>query len=93
MRAAAHARARVRGLTARAVCSVRVLATTDVAARGVDLPHVNAVVNLDLPLTPDTYLHRVGRAGRFGSLISAQRAAAAALPRRAAPSRRRADCP
>jgi superfamily II DNA/RNA helicase len=36
-------------------------------ARGVDLERVNLVVNLDLPLEAATYMHRVGRTGRFGS--------------------------
>ena len=35
-------------------------------ARGIDADHVNLVVNLDLPHDHETYLHRIGRAGRFG---------------------------
>ena len=50
----------------------RVLITTNVTARGIDIPSVNLVVNYSLPLGQDgrvdfeTYLHRVGRTGRFG---------------------------
>ena len=35
-------------------------------ARGIDAEHVNLVVNLDVPTDHETYLHRIGRAGRFG---------------------------
>jgi len=45
----------------------RILVTTDLAARGLDIERVNIVFNYDFPLEPDTYLHRVGRAGRFGN--------------------------
>ncbi|KAL4159717.1 hypothetical protein PRNP1_000290 [Phytophthora ramorum] len=48
----------------------RVLVTTDLTARGIDVDNVNFVVNLDLPRDPATYLHRVGRTGRFGGKIS-----------------------
>jgi ATP-dependent RNA helicase RhlE len=41
-----------------------VLITTDVAARGIDIPGVHAVVNYDLPEVPENYVHRVGRTGR-----------------------------
>lgn len=44
----------------------RVLVSTDLTARGIDVDRVNFVVNLDLPRDPATYLHRVGRSGRFG---------------------------
>ncbi|GLE05952.1 hypothetical protein PINS_up015163 [Pythium insidiosum] len=49
---------------------VRVLVSTDLTARGIDVVRVNFVVNLDLPRDPATYLHRVGRTGRFGGKIS-----------------------
>ncbi|EFJ49377.1 hypothetical protein VOLCADRAFT_38357, partial [Volvox carteri f. nagariensis] len=45
----------------------QVMVSTDVMARGVDLERVNLVVNLDLPHDAATYMHRVGRTGRFGS--------------------------
>lgn len=43
---------------------LKVLITTDVAARGIDIKGVHAVVNYDLPEQPDNYVHRVGRTGR-----------------------------
>ena len=46
---------------------LRVVVATDVAARGVDLDRVNLVVNFDLPAVHATLMHRVGRAGRFGT--------------------------
>lgn len=42
----------------------RVLVSTNVAARGIDIPNVDLVVNYDLPATPKEYIHRCGRAGR-----------------------------
>ncbi|XP_054733962.1 probable ATP-dependent RNA helicase DDX20 [Anastrepha obliqua] len=45
----------------------RVIITTDLMSRGVDSEHVNLVINLELPTDMVTYLHRIGRAGRFGS--------------------------
>lgn len=47
--------------------SMRTLVATDVFARGVDSPHTNLIVNLDPPKDHVDYLHRIGRAGRFGS--------------------------
>lgn len=46
---------------------VRVLVTTDITARGIDAYNVNLIINLDIPYDHSTYLHRMGRAGRFGS--------------------------
>ena len=43
-----------------------VLVATDVAARGLDIEHVSHVVNFDVPSSPDTYVHRIGRTGRAG---------------------------
>ncbi|XP_017081290.1 probable ATP-dependent RNA helicase DDX20 [Drosophila eugracilis] len=47
--------------------TMRILVATDLMARGVDSPHANLVINLDPPQDHVTYLHRIGRAGRFGS--------------------------
>ncbi|KAG0351614.1 Suppressor of the cold-sensitive snRNP biogenesis mutant brr1-1 [Podila minutissima] len=45
----------------------RIAVSTDVFSRGMDVSRVNVVINYDFPLDADTYLHRVGRAGRFGT--------------------------
>lgn len=45
----------------------RILMTTDLTARGIDVENINMVVNLDIPVDAATYLHRIGRAGRYGS--------------------------
>jgi len=45
----------------------RIMVATDVFGRGIDIERVNIVINYDMPDGPDTYLHRVGRAGRFGT--------------------------
>lgn len=44
----------------------RVLITTDVWARGIDVQQVSVVFNFDLPMNRENYLHRIGRSGRFG---------------------------
>jgi len=46
--------------------SSRVLITTDLLARGIDVQQVSLVINYDLPTNPENYLHRIGRSGRFG---------------------------
>lgn len=43
-----------------------VLVATDVAARGLDIDHLSHVINMDLPQSPDTFVHRIGRTGRAG---------------------------
>ena len=46
--------------------SCTVLVASDVAARGLDIEDLGAVVNYDVPNDPDTYVHRIGRTGRAG---------------------------
>jgi translation initiation factor 4A len=43
----------------------RLLLTTDLLSRGIDIPLVNMVINYDLPANKETYIHRIGRCGRF----------------------------
>lgn len=45
----------------------RILVSTNLFGRGVDIERVNIVINFDMPSDPNEYLHRVGRAGRFGT--------------------------
>jgi len=45
----------------------RIMVATDLFGRGIDIERVNVVINYDMPENPDTYLHRVARAGRFGT--------------------------
>jgi translation initiation factor 4A len=44
----------------------RLLISSNLTARGVDIQQVNAVINFDIPKSPETYLHRIGRSGRWG---------------------------
>jgi len=46
----------------------RCLVSSDLFTRGIDIPSINVVINFDFPSTAETYLHRVGRSGRFGHL-------------------------
>ena len=46
---------------------VKVLVATDVAARGIDVDGVTHVINFDLPMEPENYVHRIGRTGRAGA--------------------------
>lgn len=46
--------------------SSRVLITTDLLARGIDVQQVSLVINYDLPNNRENYIHRIGRGGRFG---------------------------
>jgi ATP-dependent RNA helicase RhlE len=50
---------------------VNILIATDVAARGIDINELDAVINFDLPNVPETYVHRIGRTGRAGHTGSA----------------------
>jgi len=44
----------------------RILVTTDLLSRGIDVQQVSMVINYDLPREKETYIHRIGRSGRFG---------------------------
>jgi len=46
--------------------SSRVLITTDLLARGIDVQQVSLVINYDMPPNRENHLHRIGRSGRFG---------------------------
>ena len=48
--------------------ATRHLVSSDLFTRGIDIPTVNVVINFDFPKTSETYLHRIGRSGRFGHL-------------------------
>ena len=45
---------------------VRILLATDIIARGIDVQQVSTVINFDLPLKKEIYIHRIGRSGRYG---------------------------
>ncbi len=59
--------ARARALEGFKEGTVRVLVATDIAARGLDIDKLPHVVNFDLPLVAEDYLHRIGRTGRAGN--------------------------
>lgn len=59
--------ARQRSLDAFKNDEIAVLVATDVAARGIDIDAVSHVVNYDLPIEPEAYVHRIGRTGRAGA--------------------------
>ena len=59
--------ARTRALTKFRNGSIQVLVATDVMSRGIDVQGIDAVVNFDVPLDPEDYVHRIGRTGRAGS--------------------------
>ena len=58
--------ARIRALDSFKSGAIRVLVATDIAARGIDVQELAAVVNYELPNVPETYVHRIGRTGRAG---------------------------
>ena len=45
----------------------RILVATDIAARGIDIAHIAHVINYDLPMVPEDYIHRIGRTARAGA--------------------------
>ena len=45
---------------------IRVLISTDLLARGIDVQQVSLVINFELPIQRENYIHRIGRSGRFG---------------------------
>ena len=59
--------ARQRALEAFRKHQVQVLVATDVAARGIDIDGITHVVNFDIPMDPESYVHRIGRTGRAGA--------------------------
>jgi superfamily II DNA/RNA helicase len=59
--------ARLRALERFKAAEVRVLVATDVAARGLDIDDLPQVVNFDLPIVAEDYIHRIGRTGRAGA--------------------------
>lgn len=76
----------------------RILVATDVAARGLDIPMLETVINYDLPQCPEDYIHRIGRTGRNGQegeaicLISgADKAKWAAIDRLMNPGKAKAE--
>lgn len=59
--------ARTRALAGFKAGKLRVLVATDIAARGLDVDDITHVVNYDLPIEPETYVHRIGRTARAGA--------------------------
>jgi len=58
---------RIKRYSAFKAFETRILVATDIFGRGIDVERVNIVINYDCPSEADSYLHRVGRAGRFGT--------------------------
>ena len=57
---------RTRALEGFRAGKVRVLVATDIASRGIDVPEVSCVINMELPLETESYVHRIGRTARAG---------------------------
>lgn len=66
-----HQRKRERVIQAYRDKKFRILVATDIAARGLDISHIEHVINYDLPQCPEDYIHRIGRTARNGSEGSA----------------------
>ena len=47
-------------------CQTRILLSTDLLSRGIDIQQLSLVINFDLPRSKETYIHRIGRSGRYG---------------------------
>ncbi|KAJ3346187.1 RNA-dependent ATPase, partial [Kappamyces sp. JEL0680] len=71
---------RTRALEAFKDASSPLLIATDVAARGIDIPDVEYVINVTFPLTVEDYCHRIGRTGRAGALINVLKQAGQPVP-------------
>ncbi|WP_372846502.1 DEAD/DEAH box helicase, partial [Pontiella sp.] len=59
--------ARTQALADFRVGKVRALVATDIAARGIDVKEISHVINFDMPVEPETYVHRIGRTARAGA--------------------------
>src|SRR3989344_1053335 len=59
--------ARTKAITDFKTGKVKVLVATDIAARGIDIDNISHVINFELPNTPESYVHRIGRTARAGS--------------------------
>jgi len=44
----------------------RILISTDILSRGIDIQQISLVINYDIPFSPEKYIHRIGRSGRYG---------------------------
>lgn len=58
--------AREKALSGFRLGEIRVLVATDIAARGIDVPGISHVINYDIPIDPESYVHRIGRTARAG---------------------------